>query len=131
MKKTAQSLAILTLTLLMAGCQSFNSTGTSLTALVDAAAVRYSELYRSGLVTAELAQKVAAAHQNFRVACGIAKEALIAYKTGGVNANPEQYNVALTAAQQAAQQFLALLLPLLPPHDAIALQVRLKEASRP
>lgn len=129
--KTAQSLTLLTVMLLLAACQSFYSGVVTLTSVVDSAAVSYAEMYNSGLVTTELAQRVAAAHQNFRVACGIAKDALVAYKAGGMNANPEQYNVALTAAQQTAQQFVALLLPLLAPHDAIALQQRLKSANAP
>lgn len=129
--RTAQSLTLLTLMLLLAGCRSFYSGVVTLTSVVDSAAVEYARLYNDGLVTTELAQRVAAAHLSFRTACGIAKDALIAYKAGGMNANPEQYNVALTAAQQSAQQFVQLLLPLLAPHDAIAIQQRLKEASAP
>lgn len=129
--RTAQSLTLLTLMLLLAGCRSFYSGVVTLTSVVDSAAVEYARLYNDGLVTTELAQRVAAAHLSFRTACGIAKDALIAYKAGGMNANPEQYNVALTAAQQSAQQFVALLVPLLAPHDAIAIQQRLKEASAP
>jgi hypothetical protein len=129
--KSAQSIQLLALMLVLAGCQSFYRGVVTLTSVVDGAAVEYARLYNDGLVTTELAQKVAAAHMNFRLACGVAKDALIAYKNGGPSASPEQYNVALTAAQQAAQQFIALLLPLLPPHDSIALQTRLKSANAP
>lgn len=117
--------------LLLASCTTVYRSVTTLTQVVDAAAVEYARAYNSGLVTTELAQRVAAAHLSFRTACGIAKDALIAYKAGGMNANPEQYNVALTAAQQTAQQFIGLLVPLMAPHNAIALQQRLKEATAP
>lgn len=129
--KTARALPALFLMLLLAGCQSFYSGVVTLTSVVDSAAVEYARLYNDGLVTTELAQRVAAAHQNFRQACSVAKDSLVAYKAGGMNANPEQYNVALTAAQQAAQGFIGLLVPLLPPHQAIALQQRLKDAHAP
>lgn len=129
--KTAQSLTLLTVMLLLAACQSFYSGVVTLTSVADSAAVAYAEAYNKGLVTTELAQRVAAAHLSFRTACGIAKDALIAYKAGGPTANPEQYNVALTAAQQTAQQFVQLIVPLLAPHQSIALQQRLKEANAP
>jgi hypothetical protein len=116
---------------LLVGCMMPRQNSVTLTSVVDSAAVAYAKLYSNGLVTAELVQRIAAAHQNFRVACAVAKDSLSSYKTGGAMANPEQYNVALTAAQQSAQQFVQLLLPLLPPHDAIALQQRLKDASTP
>jgi len=128
--KTAQSLTLLTVMLLLAACQSFYSGVVTLTSVADSAAVAYAEAYNKGLVTTELAQRVAAAHLSFRTACGIAKDALVAYKTG-TETNPERYNVALTAAQQSAQQFVQLIVPLLPPHQSIALQQRLKEASTP
>lgn len=128
--KNSRALPALFLMLLLAGCQSNYSGIVTLTSVVDGAAVEYARLYNDGLVPTELAQRVAAAHQSFRIACGIAKDALIAYKTG-TDTNPERYNVALTAAQQSAQQFVALLLPLLPPHQSIALQQRLKEANAP
>jgi len=129
--KTEQSLTLLTVTMLLAACQSFYSGVVTLTSVVDSAAVEYARLYNDGLVSTDLAQKAAAAHQNFRVSCGVAKDALIAYKAAGAAANPEQYNVALTAAQQAAQGFVGLIAALLPPHQSIALQQRLKEANEP
>ncbi len=124
------ALALVAVMLMLAACTTVYRAVVTLTQVVDSAAVEYARLYNDGLVPTELATRVAAAHLNFRLAAGIARDAFVAYKNGTAP-SPEQYNVAFTAAQQTARDFVGLVTPLLPPHQSIALQQRLREANEP
>ncbi len=119
-------LAVLTAFVLVLGaCTTFYHSVVTLTQVVGGASKTYAQLYNDGLVPAPLAAKVATAHLNYRAAARSTRDALIAYKASG---DPAAYEQAFATAAASAAEFVNLLLPLLYPDDAIALQTGLRQA---
>src|SRR5438046_440166 len=109
-------------------CASLYRGVVTLTAVVDEASKTYASAYNSGLVTPDLAAKVATAHLRYRESAGVARDALKAYKLSG---DPAQFNAALDAAKAAADAFIAAIVPLITSDKAAQLRTQIKGATRP
>lgn len=125
MRKLTLPVAV-ALMLLATACQTFYTGVVSLTQIVDGAAKSYASLYNQGLVPPDVAAKVAAVHLQYRIDAKVAQDALIAYKASG---DGSTYQQAFALAQQAAASFVAAVIPLFAPQDAIALQTQLKKVN--
>ncbi len=123
MKRTLSLALVL---MLLVSCATVYTSVVSLTSVIDGAAKTYARLYNSGLVPPDLAAKVSKAYLGYRDSARVARDALTAYKASG---DPSSYQAALAVARQAAWNFANLLLPLLAPHDAIAIQTQLGKAT--
>ena len=119
-------LALIAALSVSAGCQSLYKSVVTITSVVDGAAKSYASLYNQGLIPANTAERVSRAHMAYRKAAKVAQDALIAFKASGDKA---AYDAAFAATYQAATGFIELIIPLLYPGDAIALQLQLKRAS--
>lgn len=82
----------------------------------------------AGKTTLDLDTKVIKAHDQYRLACGVAKRALTAYKAGGDQA---AYLSALQAAKIAADGLFNIIYPLLTVEKADALKGQLVKANAP
>lgn len=123
MKKSLPALAALML--LAVACASLYTGVITVTTVVDSAMKSWAELSVKGLTTPAVDAKVTAAHDKYRASCGVAKNALIAYKVSG---DPTQYNAAIAAAKDAANQLLELIVPLLTATEGTDLQTKLANA---
>lgn len=113
------------ITLLTGGCVNLYRGTITLTAAVDSASKEYATLKKGGFVTAELHAKVEAAHAKYNQACGVAKDALVAYKLSG---DPVNYRLTFEAARVAANEFLTLIWPLLDASQGKTLQKQINTA---
>ncbi len=112
----------------MLGCQSFYSGAVTLTKVVDSAARQYAHAYNDGLVSAEVATRVASAYESYRKAAGVAQEALISYKESG---DSREFDKALESARSAASGFIDLVVPYLASERVSQLRNQLAKAGKP
>jgi hypothetical protein len=112
----------------LVGCSTLYTGVVSITSVVDTATTEWSNLSIAGKTTPEFDALVIKAHDKYRVSCGIAKRALVVYKSGGDQAN---YLTALEAAKVAADGLLDIIYPLLSPDKADALKGQLAKANTP
>jgi hypothetical protein len=112
----------------LVGCSTLYTGVVSITSVVDSAMTTWADMSVAGKTTLEIDTKVVKAHDQYRVACGIAKKSLIVYKAGGDQAN---YLTALEAAKVAADGLLDIIYPLLSPDKADALKGQLAKANTP
>jgi hypothetical protein len=127
-RKPIANLALIAFVCMSVACQSLYKSVVTITSVVDGAAKSYARLYNDGLIPANTADRVSRAHLRYRQSAKVAQDALIAFKASG-GTDKAAYDAAFAATYQAATGFIELLLPLLAPHDSIALQTQLKKAS--
>ncbi len=109
---------------LVAGCQTLFTGTITLTGIVDDASKEYASAFNKGLVPADVAQKAAATHLEYRRAAGIAADALTAYKLG----QTADVKGTLEAARVAASHFIDVLVPLLTKQKAATLKMQVQKA---
>lgn len=112
----------------LVGCSTLYTGVISITSVVDSAMTTWADLSVAGKTSPEIDSKVIKAHDQYRIACGVAKRALIVYKAGGDQAN---YLTALEAAKVAADGLLDIIYPLLTVDKADALKSQLSKANSP
>jgi hypothetical protein len=108
-------------------CKSLYVGTVTLTKTVEAAARDYARIYNDGLVPPDLHTKVSAAHLQYRIAAGVAADALEAVKAG----KTADTKAALEAARVAANSFVDLLLGLLPKPRVVELKAQIQKAQSP
>lgn len=121
------NLTLALVALALAGCASLYQGVVSLTSVVDSAAKDYAALYNQGLVPADVATKASAAHLEYRKAAGVARRAFEAVKAG----QTADTKTALEAARTAANHFVDVLFPILPPARAETLRASIAKAGAP
>jgi len=122
---TLNRLALVLLLALVSACSTVYTGIVTLTQVVDAAAQDYASLVVQGQTTPEMDAKATAAHDQYRAACAVARDALKAYKAGGDQAN---YVKALEAARAAAAGFIDLIAPMLTGAESASLKSQLAKA---
>lgn len=105
-----KTLPALLVALFLVGCSTFYQSVITITTVVDSAMKNWAALSVAGKTSPALDAQVTAAHDRYRAAAGVARNALIAYKNDG---NQNSYVAALNAAKVAAQGVLDLITPLL------------------
>ncbi len=123
----APPLLILVFALVAVSCQSLYTGAVTLTKTVEAAARDYAVIYKQGLVPPDVHVKVSNAHIEYRKAAGVAADALEAYKAG----KTVDTKAALEAARVAANNFVDLLVGLLPKQRITQVRSMIKEARQP
>jgi hypothetical protein len=109
------------------GCQSLYTGTITLTAVVDSASKDYARLFNQGLVTPEVAARASTAHTEYRKAAGVARRAFEAVKAG----QTADTKTALEAARVAANHFIDVIFPILPPERVTTLRSQLTKAGAP
>lgn len=117
---------ILALMLLVTACSSLFKTTVTLTSVVDSAMKDWAQLSVAGKTTPQIDAAVSKAHDQYRQACVVARDALVTYKNTGQNT---EYIAALSGAQTAALGIIEMISPLISPKKADALKNNLKKAN--
>ncbi len=125
--RTKNLFPILALALLTA-CSTLYDSAVTTTHVVDMAMRDWSSLSVAGKTTPQIDAGVIAAHRRYQQACAVARDALITYKAGGDQA---AYQNAFEAARVAMNAVLDIILPLLTPEKAVALQSQIGKAVLP
>lgn len=120
-----RNLSLLSILLLLAGCVTFYTGVVTMTEVVDTSMKMWADLARRGMTTEAVNEQVTLAHDQYRAACAIARDALIAYKQSG---DPTTYEEAVKSAKNAANNLLNFIVPLLSPSDGTKLRTELDKA---
>jgi hypothetical protein len=121
-------LPIALLAVFLIGCSTLYTGVVSLTSVVDSAMKEWAAMSVAGQTTPSLDANVIKAHDQYRLAAGVAKRALITYKAGGDQA---AYISALQAAKVAADGLLNIIYPLLTVDKADEFKGQLAKANSP
>ena len=124
--KTLPSLALLALALTLAGCATLFTSVVTITSVVDAGMKDWATLSVAGKTTPAIDSAVTAYHAKYQKACGIAQDALIAYKANGDKA---AYVQALMAVRSLASDIIDAITPLLTSTEANNLKAKLAKAT--
>lgn len=124
--KQARLFLVLLSVLLIAGCSSLYTGVVTITSVVDTTMKGWAELSVAGKTTPDIDAKVKAAHEKYRQACGVARDALKAYQAGGSQAD---YTAAFAAVRVAAAGILDIVTPLLTTEKASAIQSQFAKAN--
>jgi uncharacterized lipoprotein NlpE involved in copper resistance len=120
----ALSAAIL---ILLAGCTTMFTGAVTMTSVVDVAMKDWAALSVQGKTSAVFDQNVVMAHDKYREAARIARDALVAYRDTN---DPSQYVKFLNATRSAATALLDLITPLLTTSEATTLRTNLAKSTK-
>lgn len=120
-------LEMLALAVLLAGCASLYQGVVTLTEVVEGAAKDYARLYNDGLVSPEVAAKASAAYAEWNKAAGVARRVFEAVKAG----QGGDTRAALEAARVAANHFVDVIFPVLPPSRGAEVRALVAKAGAP
>ncbi len=126
MNQLKQTIPLLVVLALLAGCATLFSGVVTTTSVVDTAMKAWAEVSANGKSTPALDAKVTNAHNQYRKAAGIAQEALVAYKQSGDQAD---YLKAFNVVKATAADLIAMIVPLINPDKANKLQTDLAKAT--
>lgn len=118
-------LLTLSIVALLCGCASLYSGVVTITSVVDSAMKSWASLSNKGLTNPEIDAKVTNAHNQYRKACAIAQEALIAYKASG---DQSEYLKAFEVVKAAAGSLIDMIVPLVSPSKGTQLKTDLAKA---
>jgi len=108
-------------------CRSIFQGVVTLTSVVDSASKDYARLYNAGLVTPKMATNASIAHLEYRKSAGVARRVFEAVKAG----QTADTHTALEAARTAANNFIDVIFPILPPERGTELRAKVGKAVAP
>lgn len=114
--------------LLASGCQSLYRSTVTLTSVVDSGMKMWARLSVAGATSPELDRQVVAAHDRYRAACTVAKNALVTYQRTG---NQAAYQQAMEIARSVAVDLVGVLTPILTATEAVQLKTGIVKANAP
>lgn len=121
------NLALALFCVLLTACGTIYTGVVTLTSVMDDAAKSYAKSYNDGLVPPEVHVKASLAFAEYNKAAGIARRTFEAVKAG----QSGDTKAALEAARGAANHFVDVIFPVLPPPKVGELRTQLAKAGAP
>lgn len=117
---------MLAMAVMLTACASLYTATCTITSVVDAGMRDWAQMSVAGKTSPAIDAAVIRAHDTYREACLVARDALVAYKASG---EETQYVAALTAVRAAATGIFQIITPLMSQTQAANLNSQLSKAT--